>query len=327
MRPIPLGRRQVLIGAAAAAALIPRYAASAASGIVDLIPRRLLFAHPDRASVNISPDGKRIAFLAPIGGVLNLWVGPIDDVGKTRPVTRVTDRSLSSAIVWLHDNRHIVFFREQGGDENWQAHRVDLETGDIRALTPSPDVKSYVQEISHHFPSELLIGHNARDKRFFDLYRVDVATDESRLVELNDRFVWHVTDSRFRVRFGVLFPDNGDVEYLQRNAGGEWELWSRVEMADAAMSRIIGLSDDGRTVYWRDSRDRDKAAIVAQDLDTGTRRVIAEGAQADVMRTQHDPRTGARSRRPRPPRVRAGTSSMRRLPPTSNTWRRSRPAT
>jgi hypothetical protein len=39
----------------------------------------------------------------------------------------------------MHDNRHIVFFRDQGGDENWRAWRVDLQTDDIKPLTPGPE--------------------------------------------------------------------------------------------------------------------------------------------------------------------------------------------
>ena len=41
----------------------------------DLLPRRLIFANPERTIVRISHDGTRIAFLAPVDGVLNLWVG------------------------------------------------------------------------------------------------------------------------------------------------------------------------------------------------------------------------------------------------------------
>src|SRR5262245_61664168 len=107
---------------------------SGSSGERPLIPRRLLFADPARSVVRISPDGRRVAFLAPVDGVLNLWVGTIDDIANARALTRVTDRSLGPSLLWLHDNRHVVFFREQGGDENWQAHRVDVATGDILAL-------------------------------------------------------------------------------------------------------------------------------------------------------------------------------------------------
>src|SRR5262249_1712283 len=144
----------------------------------ELIPRRVIFASPERIIVRISPDGTRIAFLAPVEGVLNLWVAPLANLAEARAVTHVTDRDLS-AVLWRHDGRHVVFFRDQGGDENWRAWRVDLQTGDVRPLTPGPGVKSYVQQTSPCFPGELLLAHNARDKRYFDIHRVDVATASS----------------------------------------------------------------------------------------------------------------------------------------------------
>ena len=39
-----------------------------------LIPREVLFGNPERTSPKISPDGRRIAYLAPVAGVLNVWV-------------------------------------------------------------------------------------------------------------------------------------------------------------------------------------------------------------------------------------------------------------
>ena len=55
---------------------------------IDLLPRRLIFGNPERSIVRISHDGTRIAFLAPVDGILNLWVGPIERVEDARPVTR-----------------------------------------------------------------------------------------------------------------------------------------------------------------------------------------------------------------------------------------------
>ena len=68
-----------------------------------LLRRRLIFADPERSVVRISHDGTRIAFRAPLDGVLNLWVAPIDRIGDARPVTAVTDRNLGPWIVWMHD--------------------------------------------------------------------------------------------------------------------------------------------------------------------------------------------------------------------------------
>lgn len=256
-----------------------------------LLPRRVIFGNPERCVVRISPDGTRIAFLAPVDGVLNLWVAPIDQIDNARPVTAVTDRNLGSSIVWMHDNRHIVFFREQAGDENWRAWRVDLRTTEIRPLTPGPGVRCYVQQSSRHFPSELLIAHNERDKRYFDVYRVDVATGESALLQANEGFTSHFTDQQFRVRYAVRHNENGDVEYLQRGTDGEWDRFTRISADDTAATRAIEFSADGGELYWLDSRDRDTAAAVAHDLESGATRILAEDPRAGFTYLLLDPIT------------------------------------
>ena len=211
-----------------------------------LLRRRLIFADPERSIVRISRDGTRIAFRAPVDGVLNLWVAPLDRIDEARPVTAVTDRNLGPWILWMHDNRHVVFFREAAGDENWRAWRVDLETGDVRPLTPGPGVTCRIQQMSRHFPSELLIMHNARDKRYFDIYRVNVATGESALLHLNQSVPGHFTDQQFRVRFAVRYTEHGDVEYLRLGSDGERSLFSRIGAEDAMATRAIEFSADGK---------------------------------------------------------------------------------
>ena len=254
-----------------------------------LLPRSLIFGDPERSIVRISHDGTQIAFRAPVDGVLNLWIAPIDRIDEARPVTAATDRNLGPWIVWMRDNRHVVFFREAAGDENWRAWRVDLETGDVRPLTPGPGVTCYIQQHSRHFPSELLIGHNARDKRYFDVYRVNVATGESALLQANEAFHHHFTDQRFRVRFAVRYTDDGSVEYLQRGTDREWMLFSRIGAEDAIATRAIEFSADGSELYWLDSRGRNTVAVIEQDLASGTTRVLAEDPRADFTELLLDP--------------------------------------
>jgi hypothetical protein len=107
-----------------------------------------------------------------------------------------------------------MFFREAAGDENWRAWRVDLRTGDVRPLTPGPGVRCYIQQISSHLPSELLIAHNARDKRYFDVYRVNAATGDSTLLQRNEGFTGYFTDQQFQVRFTRRDTEDSDIEYV-----------------------------------------------------------------------------------------------------------------
>jgi WD40 repeat protein len=48
-----------------------------------LIPREVLFGNPERIQPSVSPDGTRLAWVAPRDGVLNLWVADLDDLDAT----------------------------------------------------------------------------------------------------------------------------------------------------------------------------------------------------------------------------------------------------
>jgi dipeptidyl aminopeptidase/acylaminoacyl peptidase len=254
-----------------------------------LIPRKLLFSAPERARAGLSPNGKLIAFLAPINGVQNVFVAPIETPDQAKALTNITDRDVSPAIWWAYDSRHIVFFREQGGDENWQAHRVDVETGDIKVLTPGPGVKSFVQQTSARFPGELLISHNQRDKRYFDVYRVNIATGVSVPVYQNNGFGEIFTDPQFQVRFGLRTRKDGGWDAIKLTGDEAGALFRSVSLEDSFTTSMIEISDDGRELYWLDSRGRDTSAVIAEDLATGRKRVIAEDPGADYGEPILDP--------------------------------------
>ena len=62
--------------------------------LVPLIPRKTLFGNPDKASLQLSPDGAHLAYLAPYDGVLNVWVAPRDNLDAAQPVTHDTGRGI-----------------------------------------------------------------------------------------------------------------------------------------------------------------------------------------------------------------------------------------
>src|SRR4029077_3766696 len=99
--------------------------------MAELIPRRVLFGNPERVSPHISPDGTRLAWIAPHEGGLNVWVAPMGGDGADWPGAQVvrddTDRGIRM-FAWAHDGRHLLYLQDTGGDENWRLHDVDLAT-------------------------------------------------------------------------------------------------------------------------------------------------------------------------------------------------------
>src|SRR5207253_4281090 len=159
----------------------------------------------------LSFDGAAVAYIAPVDGVRNLWVAPVGDLGGARPLTRATDRPISYFFQWAHTNRHVVFFQERDGDENWRASSVDIRDGTVVSLTPPRGVRARVHEVSQRFPRQMIFAHNQRDKPFFDLYRVDLVTGKSVLVCENNQFAWVVTDSAFQLRLGARYLRDGSI--------------------------------------------------------------------------------------------------------------------
>jgi dipeptidyl aminopeptidase/acylaminoacyl peptidase len=281
-----LGRRS--FAAAVGLALLSRRAAAQRPPPA-LIPRRVLFAPPERARVTISPDGARIAFLAPVAGVQNVWMAPLADVAAAKPLTKIEDRDVAAELWWPHDSRHVIFFRDQAGDENWQAHRVDVESGEVRALTPAPGVRSQMQQVSAQFPGEALIAHNGRDRQHHDIYRVNVATGESVLHFQNDEFAWTFTNPQFRVMFGARYRADGGYDLMIATGPDAGKVFRRIEAQDAATTRPIEASSDGRLLYWLDSEDRDRAALVVNDLSTGSLKLVIADKAADYGDPVLDP--------------------------------------
>ncbi|MEA2882582.1 MAG: hypothetical protein QOH32_1838 [Bradyrhizobium sp.] len=158
MTAVRIDRRDILRGAAALAAL--PFARPAQAAARDLIARKIFFDNPDVGSVQISPDGSTLSWLAPVDNVRNLFVAPREDPAAARQVTHATDRNLSSFYRWAHTNRHLVYYQERDGDENWRASSVDLDSGVTVLLTPERGVKALIQEVDRKFPTEMLFRHN-----------------------------------------------------------------------------------------------------------------------------------------------------------------------
>ena len=124
--------------------------------MVELIPRKVLFGNPERVSPRLSPDGTKLAWIAPKDGVLNVWLAPVSpqtgvDWDKAEVVTDDTDRGIRQ-FAWAHDNKHLLYLQDTGGDENWRLHDVDLSTMQRRDLTPFDGVQTQIVAIERDFP-------------------------------------------------------------------------------------------------------------------------------------------------------------------------------
>jgi dipeptidyl aminopeptidase/acylaminoacyl peptidase len=254
----------------------------AVSHLPPLIPRDVLFGNPERASAQLSPDGTRLTYLAPLDGVLNVWLADATGAGA-RPVTHDTDRGVRF-YTWADDNRHILYLQDEGGDENWRLHQVDPESGADDDLTPYADVQVQVVAHDRRRPHELLVAMNREDARLHDVYHLDLRARALTLVVKNPGDVsgW-VADRDLAVRGAVATtPDGGSILRVRDTADGPWRDLIVWDSSDALTSGPVGFTGDGRALYLLDSRAVNATRLVRLDLVTGATQVIAEDSRYDV---------------------------------------------
>ena len=244
-----------------------------------LIPRKVLFGNPAKTAPQISPDGKHIAFIAPRAGVLNIWVAPAGDIDKARPITDDDKRGIRG-YKWAYTNRDIVYRQDKGGDENWRVYAVDITTHKRVDLSAIEGVRTELQHVSHKIPNAILLGINDRDKRYHDVYRVELGSGKRTLLQKNEGYGRFVTDDDYNVRFAVKPTDDGGTRFLI-NRDGQLSEYARISMEDSLTTSISGFDGTGRYLYMRDSRGRDTAAFTRTKLPDGKPEVISHDAKAD----------------------------------------------
>ncbi|MHC5040169.1 MAG: S9 family peptidase [Planctomycetota bacterium] len=254
----------------------------------ELIPLEILFGNPTNVGPRLSPDGKRISYLAPDEGIMNVWVrtvGQKDD----RPVTH--DRGSGVYIhLWSEDGRYLLYMQDKEGDENFHLFAVDIETGEERNLTPFPNIQARPIETHPKFPNEVLLVMNRRDPRLFDVFRVDLTTGKMTPEAENPGNIdeWLVDDT-FRVR-GAWFTVPGGFEFRVREGKDAWRTVARFG-GDDDSSHPRGYTPDGKGLYLLDTRDHDTRRLVELDIETGAVKNLVSDPEYDVDRVVLNPAT------------------------------------
>ncbi len=248
---------------------------------VPVVPRELLFGNPERVLPSLSPDGTRLGFIAPVEGVLNVWVGPADDPAAARPVTNDRGRGIRS-YAFCHDDATLGYLQDTDGNEDWRLYALDLATGEAELVTPGEGVHAMILGHNRWHPQTVLVGLNADNAQLHDIYRLDL-TDRSLVkVEDNPGFAGWLIDSNLAVRGGLsMTEDGGEIVHL-RGDDGAYEPWKEVAPEDVATTGVLGYVRDGSALLIMTSVDANASRLVRLDLATGQEKVLAEDPQYDV---------------------------------------------
>ncbi len=246
-----------------------------------LIARDVLFGNPERASPHISPDGKRLAWIAPDKkNVLQVWVktlGKNDD----KMVTADKKRGIRNYF-FAEDDRTLLYMQDADGDENFHVYGVDLVDGNVRDYTPFQGVRGSVEDTNHERPNEILVSLNTRNRQTMDVYRCDLRSGALTIDTENpgDVVGW-VTDTHMNVRGAQVSLSDGGTELRVRDdAKSPWRSLLKASMEENIA--FYGFTPNGKSIYLESSLGSDTTRFVERDLTMGAEKVLAQRPDVDV---------------------------------------------
>ncbi|TQM09306.1 S9 family peptidase [Pseudonocardia kunmingensis] len=246
-----------------------------------LIEVEEFFSDPGFIVPTISPDGTRIAYLAPHRGRRNIWVRGVDQTHDDAvPVTSDTRRGITT-YYWTDDPRWLLYLQDTDGNEDWHLYRVALDDPAAPALdlTPmEPGSRVFAVEPLPTMPGTVLVWMNPRGGAI-DVFRVDIASGEVVLHhEEVDPLAGTLLDRRGEPAFQVVTEEDGTIVVsgidratgaarpLRRMGGAEYPL--------SVQPQLVTPSGDGLLVGSFSGSD--DLRLVRIDRETGEETVVAD---------------------------------------------------
>jgi dipeptidyl aminopeptidase/acylaminoacyl peptidase len=250
-----------------------------------LIDRELFVGNPQIAHAQLSPSGSHIAFLKPYNNVLNIWVKKTEaPFSAAYPVTVSTIRPIRD-YSWSRDGTSILYFQDQGGNENFHLFAVDPfapSSESPRDLTPYDDVRAELLCLPKERPTIVFVGLNDRDARYHDVYQIDISTGSRTLVQQNDTEIadW-VFDRSGTLRIGLHTTADGTTQIFNIGPNGMTLMWS---CSSEETVQPFCFHKDGIRLYMATNKgtDVDLSRLVLLNTTTGEEEVVESDPENEV---------------------------------------------
>lgn len=261
------------------------------------IPVSDFYKRPPMTGFQLSPNGKYLAAVVPIGQRRNVAVIDLE-TRKAWPVTSITKQDIGG-FVWASDDR-LLFFLDNEGNESRGIFAVDRDGKNPKMLIEPPESQmrsgrfevlgADIVSLMENDPERVLISvSRVQDEGIVqDIETLNIYTGKRlRKIKNPGKITSWIADRNGEV-IGAVRVDGVDTAFLFRdNESNDFEEWSRSRTGQPSWSPAF-ISQDRKKWYVSSRLDgagnaRDKAAIFR--FDPSTRKIgelVYEHPDVDV---------------------------------------------
>lgn len=251
------------------------------SAFAEELPIETFFKKPQFTAFQLSPDGKKLAALAPINGRMNLVMVDLE-TRKPTAVTGIKAQDLSG-FLWANNER-FLFFMDKDGSESFGIFAVNTDGTLMRTLVEPLEAQikggksvirfTQILDVLENEPDYVLVSSNDRRASNPDVFKMNIQNGRKKLVQRNPGNItgWF-TDWDGKV-VGAGYQDELEVGFL-RLADPANDVWETIVKGryDEALFTPVAVTGDPDVGYvvsnlTPDGQARDKAALYRYNFKT-----------------------------------------------------------
>lgn len=213
---------------------------------------------------SFSNDEKKVLLSSNESGIFNVNEVVID-TKVSRPITTSTTNFCYS-IGALPGSDNILYYSDNGGDENIHIFLTDKNGKASKDLTPWPDTRNNFQGWAKD-RKVIYITSNKRDPQSLDIWKIDTKTFEPTLLYQNDSlYTVRVSKSERYLTLAESITDNIDQLFI----------YDRIEKTKKEISngktsnwRSFGFNNDDSKLYYTTNNNAEFNYLMVYDVKTG----------------------------------------------------------
>ncbi|MFC1821651.1 alpha/beta fold hydrolase [Thermodesulfobacteriota bacterium] len=244
--------------------------------------RDFFFSDKKKFGFRVSPGGGKIAYFELYNRRLFIVVKNIDSE-KTRSFQLTPNGGISN-LVWSSDSRHLFYYEDQEGNENYQIFYLDTRknSGSPKFLVGFDGARTRIARTIKNDPENIIVTHNHRDKSVPDLFKINIKNGEQTLIAQNpgDVSQWIIDEDgvlKARVR-----KNTKGVSFLEILSDSP-ERWNQCfSWSEDEYVRVLDFTKNKKDFWLLSNHGRDKVALTKLNGQTGEEKLIYEDPQVDI---------------------------------------------